>query len=48
MRAIALRSGQIHVRDDVPDPQPGFGQDPRAGEGLRDQGGKTGGRPPRK
>ncbi len=26
MRAIALRSGQIHVRDDVPEPQPGFGQ----------------------
>lgn len=26
MRAVALRSGQLHVRDDVPDPQPGFGQ----------------------
>ncbi len=26
MRAVALRSGQIHVRDDVPEPQPGFGQ----------------------
>ena len=26
MRAVALRSGQLHVRDDVPDPAPGFGQ----------------------
>jgi threonine dehydrogenase-like Zn-dependent dehydrogenase len=26
MRAVALKSGQIYVRDDVPEPQPGFGQ----------------------
>ncbi|MEO6317317.1 MAG: zinc-binding dehydrogenase [Acidimicrobiales bacterium] len=26
MRAAALRSGQIHVRDDLPEPEPGFGQ----------------------
>ena len=26
MRAVALRSGQIYVRDDAPDPQPAFGQ----------------------
>jgi threonine dehydrogenase-like Zn-dependent dehydrogenase len=26
MRAVALRSGTIHVRDDVPEPQPQFGQ----------------------
>jgi threonine dehydrogenase-like Zn-dependent dehydrogenase len=25
MRAVALRSGEIHVRDDVPEPRPGFG-----------------------
>jgi threonine dehydrogenase-like Zn-dependent dehydrogenase len=26
MRAAALKSGQIYVRDDVPEPKPGFGQ----------------------
>lgn len=26
MRAVALRAGQIHVRDDLPEPTPGFGQ----------------------
>lgn len=26
MRAVALKSGQIYVRDDVPDPEPAFGQ----------------------
>jgi len=26
MRAAALRGGRIHVRDDVPEPEPGFGQ----------------------
>lgn len=26
MRAVALRSGRIYVRDDAPDPQPAFGQ----------------------
>ncbi len=26
MRAAVLRAGQMHVRDDVPDPVPGFGQ----------------------
>lgn len=26
MRAVALRSGQFHVRDDLSDPEPGFGQ----------------------
>lgn len=26
MRAVALKSGQFHVRDDIPEPQPGFGQ----------------------
>jgi len=26
MRAVALRSGQIHVREDLPEPTPGFGQ----------------------
>lgn len=26
MRAAALRDGHMHVRDDVPDPTPGFGQ----------------------
>jgi len=26
MRAVSLRSGRIYVRDDAPDPQPGFGQ----------------------
>jgi threonine dehydrogenase-like Zn-dependent dehydrogenase len=26
MRAVALKSGQIHVRDDVPEPEPQFGQ----------------------
>ncbi len=26
MRAAALKSGQIYVRDDVPEPEPGFGQ----------------------
>jgi threonine dehydrogenase-like Zn-dependent dehydrogenase len=26
MRAVALKSGQLYVRDDVPEPTPGFGQ----------------------
>jgi threonine dehydrogenase-like Zn-dependent dehydrogenase len=26
MRAVALKSGQLHVRDDLPEPEPGFGQ----------------------
>lgn len=26
MRAVALRSGRLHVRYDVPEPEPGFGQ----------------------
>ncbi len=26
MRAVALRQGELFVRDDIPDPEPGFGQ----------------------